>query len=208
MILAMSFLLLSTFVYHFTHQKEAEQFNKAYRENLDSSIRNIIRMKENDLMKTTFDYCVWNEMGTFVHHPEKQWADANLNTLLSTLGCSLIAVFNEDFHLVHMEQNAADFRDGTFVLAMEPIREALKNQSKCHFYIYANAGLIEISGAPIVPSNDINRVTKPMGYFVTGRIWDKKFLKDLGDITNADIEVLPNAVLTKQPVLNDWKDVK
>jgi sensor domain CHASE-containing protein len=125
MILAMGFLLLTTMAYHIAHQKEAEQFNLAYKENLSRSIHNIIRMKEYDLNKTTFDYCIWDEMVEFVHTADPAWAGENLNTLLTTLGCSYVAVFDETFRLVYSDCDSAGFGSRSFLLPVEQLKEAM-----------------------------------------------------------------------------------
>ncbi|HVO75897.1 MAG TPA: PAS domain S-box protein, partial [Ignavibacteriaceae bacterium] len=48
-------------------------------------------------------------------------------------------------------------------------------------------GLLEIRAAPIQPTSDIKRGTKPKGYFFAGRLWGKKFLNDLALQTSSKI---------------------
>jgi PAS domain S-box-containing protein len=46
-----------------------------------------------------------------------------------------------------------------------------------------------VSGSPVVPSADLERKSRPRGYFVTGRLWTGKFLKELEEITNTGIKI-------------------
>ena len=206
MIIAMGFLLITTMVYHLAHKKEADQFNDAYRDNLIISSRNIISMKEQDLQKTTFDYCMWDEMVQFVHKPDASWSDDNLNTINTTLGCSFVEILDEDFTTVFKAVDSAKMDSESFVLNLTTLRNALQGKSSCHFYIHTGTQLIEISSAPIVPSNDLLRKTRPQGYFIIGKVWDGSFLKEIENVTNTNIEIIPATDLVNRKARDEIND--
>lgn len=151
----------------------------------------VIDFKSNSLQTLAYDYTFWDEMVDFVKSGDKKWANQIIVTGLPTYNADFAWVYRIDFSLVY-STNRLD----TQYLPGLPFTENILTQivSKdhlYHFFILTDVGLIEISGASIHPSADVERKTPSQGYFFVGRLWTDIYLNELSSFAGSNIHLLP-----------------
>jgi PAS domain S-box-containing protein len=150
----------------------------------------VAMLNGNSIKNLAYDYTYWDEMVDFVKNPSPQWAADNLETSLSTYNVNAIWIFKPvDYSKVYSINNINDTALSEFLLPYDTLREIFSHDKFCHFFVKSSAGPIEVRGAPIQPSSDVERSTLPQGYFIAGRLWNDGYLKELSLLTESDIKI-------------------
>jgi signal transduction histidine kinase len=162
------------------------------------------------------DYSQWDDMVTYVNHPDPKWAAVNIDASLVNFNAQAAWVLRTDGTVVH-----AVNRLQAPALAQAPVppaelRALAADTPFMHFFMLGPRGLLEVRGAPIQPSTDAARVTPAQGWFLVARSWDEAQLGTLAHLTEsrvtlADPDAPPppaeagaNDVHLLRP-LNDWR---
>lgn len=159
----------------------------------------IIKLKQSSLETLTYDYSYWDDMVKFVSTADKNWAQQNIDTSLSTYKANAAWVYNTVFSLVYSVNNLDDSGLKELPLPQEGFGKLFIKQKSCHFFINTPKGLMEIYGYPIQPSADNKRETPAQGYFICGRLWDNSYIKDLSVLSDSEILILPASELQPSP---------
>lgn len=158
----------------------------------DSTIRKIINLKSKTLLSYVYDYSYWDEMLAFTKSKDEKWAYENLVTTMPTFTVNAIWIYDKEFNLTYTTN---DFNERTFKelpLSKEDFKSIVSLNPFAHFFIITNAGLMEISLAPLQPGYDNKRVTPPQGYYIGGRIWTNDYIRDLSSLTSCKISLVNN----------------
>lgn len=139
----------------------------------------LVALRGDDLARYAYDYTYWDDMVSFVSSGDTEWAVANIDSSLSTFDADVTWVYRPDTTLVYVTPT-----DGFTVPESIPLpRPAWKTLFAAspfvHFFVQLPAGLLEIRGATIHPTNDPDRRTTAQGYFFAGRLWDEPYLDEL-----------------------------
>ncbi len=150
-------------------------------------LRKTIEFKSKALNAYTFDYTYWDEMVDFIQNRDLQWAKENIDVSLSTYEADYVWVYSPDLTLVYSYSSP-----GYEVIEMLPfdpktLSRLTSSGGTYHFYENINSGIVEISGASVHPSSDLDRESKPLGYFFAGRKWDEQYLSEVGLFTGSKI---------------------
>lgn len=165
-----------------------------------------------------FDYTYWDEMVDFVKTGDRVWASEMLDTSLESHRADIMWVYRTDGSLVYSVMKSKDglIRDMEIPLPKEAFYKLFGKERFCHFFLNSQKGLIEIRGATVHPSNDVERKTPPQGYFLVGRLWNESYLDELGKITQSTISITPTGetnrveedlkkgIITFSRTLNGW----
>ena len=176
--LILSFVLILMTTVLFVKKIEEQQQIKQEQISVFERYQAVLKLENSLIKKTTFDYSFWDELVDFAQKPDKEWSKNNLEPILKTFNASYIYVFNEkkqriyDFH----EKSVPSFIPDLASLSIDT------PQFKEFFELH-DGRFIKFFLAPIHPSFDLERVGKPMGFFLIGRIWDDTFLESMEQIT-------------------------
>lgn len=203
--------------------------NKTDRDNIDLVIsefkeekslllKKTIEFKSKNLNAYTYDYTYWDEMVNFINSKDIQWAKENIDASVSTYEADYVWLYNPELSLVY-SYSSPEYEDIEMLPFDElSMRHLTSSEETCHFYINSNSRIIEISGAAVHPSSDLDRESEPFGYFFAGRKWDEKYLAEIGLFTGSKVHIeLPDfngnfpidKSLSKYKIknsflLNDW----
>lgn len=136
-----------------------------------------------------YDYTYWDEMVDFLKTSDMEWAKMNINQPLNTYKADAAWVYDKDRALFYSASNIDDVLLKEAPISWSAIGDLFAKSRFCHFYANTSKGLMEIRGATIHPSVDVDRKTEPTGYFFVGRLWDDKYLADLAAITGMSVSV-------------------
>ena len=169
--------------------------NRAYAETLQAAqarfFGHLLTLKGTSLHAISIDYTYWDEMVSFVRTGNREWAHQNLDTALSTFDVDVMWVYRTDFSRVY----AVAGSQYSALSAAAPPAGALQllrtHGPFSHFFMPSPFGLVEIRGATIQPTNDPERRTPARGYMLVGRVWDHPYVKDLSDMMNGAVRLVP-----------------
>lgn len=159
-----------------SHQKEKEDLFERIVDIQSKSVRNFV-----------YDYTYWDEMVDFVKHRDPGWAEENIKASISTFGIDVVWVCQPDLSLT-FSYNLLDVNYlERLPVSPENLRKIMENSPFSHFFIMTDAGLLEIFGASIHPTNDKERQTPARGYLFAGCFWREDYLDQISDLALADV---------------------
>jgi serine phosphatase RsbU (regulator of sigma subunit) len=157
------------------HQEKI--FIKATIDAKNQVIENILNFKAKSYLSPVNDYSCWDEMVDYIQHPTQRWEEINLTTL-KTFGFTNSWILNNDLKEIYSIKDSTWHSD-KLELSREIISESFKNKGVCHFFLIENDTLLEVSGGTIVPSADVNHLSKAQGYFFAAKHWNKDYIREL-----------------------------
>ncbi|MFB3897276.1 MAG: HD domain-containing phosphohydrolase [bacterium] len=148
-------------------------------------------LKDTQLAALAYDYTYWDEMVQFVATGDKRWAKQNIESSLATYKTDVVWVYNPQWKLIYTIHNP-DIQIGRDLPLPRAIYSHLFSKNPLiHFFINTPSGLLEIHGASIHPTSDQARKTPAQGYFFAGRFWTSSYLKELADLSESKLSLIP-----------------
>jgi PAS domain S-box-containing protein len=163
---------------------------QSQRDDIESTFNKIMDLKSKTLETIAIDYTFWDEMVNYIKSPDKTWAEQNLGTVIPIYGADLLAVYRPDFSPVSHFSSSG--RDGLYEQFNENVNlpEVFNKRKVNHFFIHGPAGVMEIYGASVHPTDDPERKTKPQGYFFIVRLWNREYVEEISHISDCRLEVV------------------
>lgn len=193
LLLSLVMLLSITIGYTLAWQKQKNNFatvEKAEIEEFGEIFREIVTLKSAALQSYVFDNTYWDEMVSFVQSPDEEWAQTNIIESMSAQKFDYVAILDTQKKIIFYHQISD---------AIPPIdtkvTRALFNPEKplfLNYFLSIDGTVIEVFLAPIQPSNDIKRNTKPEGFYIAGRILSEEYIKNFEKITKQTVEIVNN----------------
>lgn len=151
----------------------------------------VIDFQLKSLQALAYDYTYWDEMVDFVKSGDKKWASQNLVVTLPTYNADFAWVYKTDLSLVYSTTRLDTQYLSELPFAKDILIQIVAKGHLYHFFVLTDVGLIEISGASIHPSADIERKTPPHGYFFVGRLWTEEYIAEISSFMGSKIHLLP-----------------
>lgn len=173
----------------FTNLNSVEGLFNSRQQEKETLFDNLQKLKSSTLLSYAYDYSYWDDMVTLAEKGNTtSFAKENIDPSLATYKANVGWVYNLDFKLAYSVNNLSKTKLEEFPLPTESLRQAFGNNLFPHFYVKSGSDIVEVAGAPIQPSADIERKTAPHGYFLVGRVWDKTYFKDFSDLMGGVVE--------------------
>lgn len=195
--------LLSIISYQLIRLNEIKLFNESKKINLQNVVENVLYFKTESFIKPTNDNSAWDGMLGFVKNPNKQWAVENINTSLITYNFGFINIYDQNLNFIYKVDDSTFDKTKNGVVPLPLLQKAFSGRAFCHFFIKDEQGIIEIFGAAIVPSYDVERSTAPAGFLVSGIRWNKDYINVVQKATGADIKISYDSAAKKNENKND-----
>jgi two-component sensor histidine kinase len=189
-------LLTAAGLYYFVEVESPRNKMLLEKENQENTrlLENMIGFKSHSLLTFVTDYTFWDDMLLFTETGDTSWASENISVSLKTYDSDVAWVFNRELELIYFVSGAGTGFTDTNAITKEIIGFTTSNSRFLNFFVKTNAGIIEVRGASIHPTSDVDRVTEPGGYFVVGRLWSKKLLEEIEVLTASKLELVEPAV--------------
>jgi signal transduction histidine kinase/DNA-binding response OmpR family regulator len=167
----------------------------------------LVDLKGQSLKTFAYDYTHWDEMVDYVTtNKDKEWGAREISSdTLSSYNANWVWIYNISLSKVYSVSNATDNPINEVPIPREAFNKLLGENRFCYFFVNTPQGLVEIRGATIHPSVDIERKTKPQGYFFTGCLWGKEYFTELSKLISGTVESMP---LLDKPEYTDMSDQK
>ncbi|MEY2829586.1 MAG: hypothetical protein RIQ33_1444 [Bacteroidota bacterium] len=148
------------------------------------TIEKAFKINTNDIAQCTNDYSLWNEFVDFVQHKKgTSWIKTEIVDNAPSYRIDYLWVLDSSAKIIYYNIGTSGLMALPLNIPDLKFKKTLKNKPFSNFFIQHNNDLVEIFTAPIQPSYDKRRCTKPKGYFITGRIVNESFLNNLKDIS-------------------------
>ncbi len=170
----------------------------------------VFRLKQDALDKTVYDYTYWDEFYEFVNNVDKEWAQRNVLTVLTSFNIDYLSVYDVNKQKVFDASNSE--KDKISINIPEKAFDIVEqNNNVFHFFLIEGKNLYEISGATIHKSEDTQRQKEHSGYFFLVNNWNNDFLNEFEKITGYKILVTDiesplniNGTVIVMKFLNDY----
>lgn len=136
------------------------------------------------LARFVSDYGQWTEMVEFVGSGDPAWARVNLEPSLANFDVHALWVLDGEGRLVHGVAEGGGMHQEV-PLPEEGARLWLEGGSYAHFFAECEDGVMEIRTAPILTSEDVEKVGQPSGWLLAARLWDDNYLGNLAGLTDS-----------------------
>jgi signal transduction histidine kinase len=180
-------------------QGRMKRFFASRVEEQDVTFDKLVELKGASLEMFAVDYTYWDEMVRCIAEHDQQWADENIAEALGTYKSDAAWLFDVGRGPVYSA--VAEGREALAEYALPDSSFAgLDGQNHfAHFFVPTDAGLMEVRGATVHPSDDPDRQTPVRGYFLAGRLWDAAFLEDLSNVAGGPVQLLGPGVKPSPP---------
>jgi len=136
------------------------------------------------------DYSLWDEMVDYIAAPTAEWAENNITVSLETFEVSGAWVFRTDGSLIFGVNNLHPEQALPPELQPRQVAALFDWELFPHCYVASEGGVLELCGAPIQPTSDTHRRSKPLGYFVVGRYCTPEALSELAALARCDVTLV------------------
>lgn len=179
------FMIILVFFWRYNTQK-LETVQKIRVSEFQSTFNEVLALKSNPFKVLNYDYSYWDDLVTFTKNQDKNWAQINLEEPMSINKLDYSIVYDNRKNLLFYKQTDNSMPDLKNKIPMSTINAESSYFS--NYFLFENGKVIQIFTAPIQPSIDYSRKTPPQGYYIIGKIWDKKYISDLANVTKQSIE--------------------
>jgi len=169
-------------------------------------IDKVIQLNRQNCEQLIKDNSGWDDLVKFAAKPDQLWAKDNVDYLVNSFNLSFVLVYNKEMKLVHQYSLSGD--SSCLKLYDYPNEEVIRSMFQTskfpHHYQLCGQNFIELFGATIVPSDDIDRwATPPQGYIFVGIEWNKAYLEEFARATNFQIEFIVGSDVENHK--SDWE---
>jgi signal transduction histidine kinase/ActR/RegA family two-component response regulator len=135
------------------------------------------------IKNSCFDYTVWDQMVEYIKNPkDTTWAKEEIDDPLIVYKVDYAWVIDSDLKEVYSSSPTHNRPIKQLNIDSDILKKELYKDYFRHFYINDSNKIIEIFAAPIQPTADIERKTKPYGFMLLGTILDSSYFKKLRNI--------------------------
>ena len=185
-----SFILISLYYIEMNISSNAEILVQGTKQRQTKLLANTVETINKNMSEWSYDYTYWDDMVKFVKNPDAGWAKRNIEASTINYNISFAWVFDSKFNQKYGYQTLEDDALSNSFLKKDELNNAIKEDRFSNFYFYSHDKIFEIHTAPIQPSMDIERKTKPKGWLLVGRLYKGKLIDDISHITNSNLQMV------------------
>jgi signal transduction histidine kinase/ActR/RegA family two-component response regulator len=181
---AVIFLLLFSTLYYIKSRQE-QLLIKASHEQFNHEVNSLLSLKGESLKQVAYDYTYWDEFVKAIEVKDTSWFNSNISTILSSFHFDYVCTADTGFKIIH--EFSAEEAPMKGIIPKEAY-ERLTQTPFVNFFIQTPAGLLEVSGASVHPTNDPSHTkTKSRGYLFIAKVWNQAYLANLSNLTGAKV---------------------
>ena len=158
------------------------------------------------------DYTYWDEMCNFVKTKDVAWSEENLATVVTSYDVDNVFVISPDNQTVVYAYPNEEIQIPDLIQEAKSLLRDLYRKRLLETYIFdKESGRIGVLyGATIHPTNDVQRLTKPQGFFFIYKYWDNKFIDEIERIsgTNITVESSRKPIVQNDETITFYKELK
>jgi len=181
--------LVGTGMLHRSHRTEAEAMLQVLQTERAILLARTVELTGQSLNNFARDYSLWDEMAAYVDQPDPAWAKVNISASLPNFGSHAAWVLRRDGRAVFHTSRAPAGASPEPPLPRAELVARLEEDRFLHFSVWTAEGLLEIRTAPIQPSADTERASRPLGWLVVGRLWNDEHVHSLQRLLGGNLRL-------------------
>ncbi len=150
----------------------------------------VIDLRSEPFKKVLEENSLWDDLVKFIKVQDSKWAKENINTMLDVHKANCVWLYNSSQKKIYSIQNLSDSTIDKLPVPDSSFLTLFKDTKVPHFFCITKEGLMEMFGATVHPTSDLERKTAPAGYFFVGKLWDKKYEESIEQIIDCSIDIL------------------
>lgn len=151
----------------------------------------IIRFESASLELFAYDFSNHDDTIEIIRQPLNNSAIRSLENALPGFNVTALWIYDPDLKFIYTNNPFGVRGIEQLVQDRKLFTHMLMKRFFCHFFVDTPAGLLEIRTAPVQPSDDAQRTTKPQGFLFAGRLWSPEYIQDLSLLTESSLEIVP-----------------
>jgi signal transduction histidine kinase len=137
------------------------------------------------------DYSRWDELVQFLHTNDRSWADIQLTHGIPTFGLDVAWVLDAQRRLCFTGVPGPDSTLGDLPVPIDRLGSVLARTPASHFFAVTPRGLIEVWANSVVPSRDLQHLSRPEGYYLVGYLWTPERIAELARFAGGSVAAVP-----------------
>ncbi|MFZ4547079.1 MAG: ATP-binding protein [Bacteroidales bacterium] len=204
------FLLISLLIYFIANKQEKLVFETS-KVQFNNEVNSLVGLKTASLNQVVYDYTFWDDFVKKIYAKDNYWYENNITSILKSFRFDYVCVYDTSYNLVH-EAAADEF--GVRGIITKDMLVKLKESRFLDFFLITPIGVVQISAATVHPDTDpTHTLTKPSGFFILAKSWDKSFIDELSLLSSSEIVFFPpndstpeknDFTLSANRPLNSW----
>ncbi|MGB5866669.1 MAG: PAS domain S-box protein [Arcobacteraceae bacterium] len=159
------------------NQSSIQHIKETRTKEYQTSFESIVKLMDKTYTSILFENTYWDDMVAFTSKQDQVWADENLNSSMTSAEYEYTAIFNNKNSLVYYAQ--VDDKIASLKAKLQTLEFDMNVPTFYEYYIEQNDQYIKLFVAPIQPTFDAERKTKPAGYLLMGKIVSAKYIETL-----------------------------
>ncbi len=182
------FLLLTLRFYDI---KQRTVLLESQKTSYESIVKNVLQLKSEKYTSAVDDYSGWDDMVEYTKTRSKEFADGNLNTVVTTFRVDYVWVYDDGENLLHYSRNN-ESKDIPSLKNHVKISPIFSEKGITNFFIIIDGNLVQVFGGTIVPTSDFKtHYVKSSGYYLVGKVWNKDYIGEIERATDSKINFVP-----------------
>jgi len=171
--------------------KSKKLFLDAHKSTLKHTLEQILSTKSEKFLLMVNDNSAWDDMVSFCEKQDSSFAIDNIDYMIEAFHLNFLTIYDSTYLPYYKVQNPLD-SCGDFTIPNQTLKQIFTKSAFAHFFVMKKNNLVEICGAKIVPSSDIEtRKEKGVGYLFIGKHWDSKYVNDMQNASDQKLYILP-----------------
>jgi signal transduction histidine kinase/CheY-like chemotaxis protein len=191
---------------------ETHQLRASLNEERAAFLNRLVELTTEQQRVFTADYSPWDEMVEFVRNPDPEWGRINLDAAIENHHVEAVWVLRPNLSEAYGTARGNDQGLRPLPLGQDALQRLTASGGEFHCFVFNQAGLVEVRGAPIRPSDRSAVIPAPYGWLLSARRWNEAYLQQLqallgGLVALADGTIPtagPDEIISTRP-LTDWQ---
>ena len=128
-------------------------------------------------------------MSEFIKRPNREFAENNIDCLISDYSLNSVWVYNSDLVQVYTKSDGLIQNNR---INLENFKKKVSSNRELRFYEKVDSEFVEFYGTSVIDSDKNNNRSKTFGYLIAARIINKNYLTELEKLFDCSIQITAN----------------
>jgi PAS domain S-box-containing protein len=180
----LAFLALFT-VIEFNIHKKINFTLDLRRSELQKNVEDILDLNQDFYKSIVLEYTHRNSIIRLIHSKDTDWAKQNIN-ILHNSKLNALWIFDAEKKEVYKNFDVLKLRN---TVLPNVVFDSIFKYHNANFYLRTDTGLLQITASPVYDNYKKTELNGFDGYFILGKLWDRKYIKELEDVLNSEVQI-------------------
>lgn len=183
------FIFLYFSLYYYTNQIEKRVYKNSS-EQFGNEVVKLLDLDSKPISVAIINDTNWDEFVDFFKTKDVYWYNETIGNEMNTYKVDYMGAYDIQKKYI---TNTATYKIAVKDFVPQSAIVKLNKSRLIKFYMRIPAGIVEVFGASVHPSNDpLKNKTDPSGYFFVARVLDDSFINEVKGLTRSDVSLVTN----------------